>query len=69
MPTTKVQLPRLAKAKEVAAATGLPLARIYELARLNQMPVIRLGRAMRFDVQAVAEWLRNGGTGNGRTVA
>lgn len=58
-------LPRLATAKEVAAATGLSLPRVYELARLGYMPVIRLGRSMRFDLATVAAWLRGGGTDNG----
>ena len=60
-PSTVV-LPRLLTAHAVAAQTGLPLARIYELARAGDMPVIRFGRAMRFDPNAVAEWLNNGGT-------
>lgn len=55
-------LPRLMTAKEVATETGLPLARIYFLARTGEMPVIRLGRAMRFDAEAVSEWLAAGGT-------
>ncbi len=55
-------LPRLLKAKELHDQTDLPLARIYELARTGQLPVIRLGRAMRFDPVEVAAWLRNGGT-------
>ncbi len=58
-------LPRLLKAQEVAGQTGLPLARVYELAREGQLPHVRLGRALRFDPTAVAEWLRNGGTRDG----
>ncbi|MFC1575651.1 helix-turn-helix domain-containing protein [Gemmatimonadota bacterium] len=56
------QLPRLATAREVSEATGLPLSRVYELGRTGQLPAIRLGRAMRFDLETVAEWLRRGGT-------
>ena len=60
-------LPRLAKAPEIAAAIDLRLPRVYELARTGRMPTIKLGRSMRFDPEAVAEWLRAGGTdGNGR---
>jgi excisionase family DNA binding protein len=58
-------LPRLLHAKEVADATGLPLARVYELSRNGEMPVIRLGRAMRFNPQEVAAWFASGGTKNG----
>lgn len=59
---TDTTLPRLLTAKEVSSATGIPLARIYQMAREGQMPVIRLGRAMRFDPAAVSEWLAAGGT-------
>ena len=55
-------LPRLLTAREVAQM-GLPLSRVYELARTGKLPVIRFGRAMRFDPNALAEWLANGGTG------
>jgi excisionase family DNA binding protein len=59
-------LPRLATAKEISDQTGLTLPRVYELARTGQMPVVKLGRAMRFDPEIVAEFFRNGGTaGNG----
>ena len=62
------ELPRLLKAPEIAQATGLPLARVYALARRGDMPVIRLGRAMRFDPHQVAEFFRAGGTnGNGNS--
>ncbi len=55
-------LPRLWTARELAERTRIPLARIYELGRTGRMPVIRLGRAMKFDPEAVAAWLRDGGT-------
>jgi len=52
-----VVLPRLWRAKDVADATGEDLQRIYILARTGKMPVIRLGRSIRFDPAAVREWL------------
>ena len=59
---TTTQLPRLISARDVADQTGLPLARVYQLAREDRMPCIRLGRAMRFDGDAVRAWLADGGT-------
>ena len=55
-------LPRLLTARQVAEDTGLPLARVYELAREGAMPCVRLGRAMRFDAEELRSWLANGGT-------
>ena len=65
------ELPRLLTAEEVAAATGLPLARVYELARDGSMPCVRLGRAVRFSAPALCQWIENGGTAstNGEVIA
>lgn len=54
---------RLHNAQEIAAARGIPLWRVYELAREQGMPHIRLGRSLRFDPAAVDDWLKAGGTG------
>ena len=59
---TTTRLPRLISARDVADQTGLSVARVYELAREARMPCIRLGRAMRFDGDAVRAWLADGGT-------
>lgn len=58
------ELPRLLTADEVARQTGLSKGRIYELAREEDMPHVRLGRAVRFDPVAVREWIASGGTGS-----
>lgn len=58
-----VGLRRCITAMEVSTQTGIPLPRIYQLAREGHLPVVRLGRAMRFDPEAVAQWLSAGGTG------
>ena len=55
-------LPRLITAAELAASTGIPKSRVFELAREGELPCIRLGRAMRFDPEAVRAWLDAGGT-------
>jgi len=57
-------LPRLMTAQDVARDTGIPLARVYELARDGDLPHVRLGRALRFDAEAVRRWLAAGGTGH-----
>ncbi len=60
--TTPNLLPRLLKAREVADATGLAPARVYELCREGHFPCIRFGRSLRFDAQVVRDWLPLGGT-------
>ena len=60
-------LRRLARADEVVEATGISKPRLYELCRRGQIPHIKLGRSVRFDVRAVAGWLAAGGTSENRT--
>jgi len=57
-PAARPTQPRLATAKEVAAAFSLRLDRVYELARTRSIPSVHVGkRAMRFDVEAVRKAL------------
>jgi len=49
--------PRFVTAKELATLLSLRLDRVYELARTGRIPSIRIGRAMRFDVDAVRKAL------------
>jgi excisionase family DNA binding protein len=44
--STDTQLPRLMRAREVSEQTGLSLARIYELARRDEIPHVRVGRSI-----------------------
>jgi excisionase family DNA binding protein len=53
---------RLITAKEVAAAMQIPLARVYELTRQNLIPCVRVGRQIRFDEDALRNWVARGGT-------
>lgn len=55
-------LPRLLTAQEVAKATGLPLHRVYELARRGALPHVRLGRSLRFSAQSLLAWIDRGGS-------
>lgn len=60
---------RLIQAKRASEVLSVSLARLYELARLGIIPVVRLGpRQIRFDEDALTEWVRQGGLqaeGNG----
>ena len=57
-PAARPTQPRLATAKEVAAAFSLRLDRVYELARTRSIPSVHVGkRSMRFDVDAVRKAL------------
>ena len=53
---------RLLTAKEVSVAMQIPLARVYELARQNLIPTVRVGqRQIRFNEEALSEWAERGG--------
>lgn len=53
---------RLQTAEEVALRLGISRWRVYELARTHKLPVVRLGRSKRFDLGAIEEFIRGGGT-------
>lgn len=61
------ELNRLLTATELSGATGIPKSRVFQLAREGKLPCIRLGRAMRFDPEAVHHWLAAGGTASDET--
>lgn len=70
MPNTETPtatLPSLLTAREVAAQTGLSVARIYEGGREGWLPCVRLGRAMRFQASALADFFASGGTTDPKT--
>ncbi len=47
---------------EVAGILRIDRQRVYELARRNAIPVIRLGeRQYRFDAEAIRQWMESGG--------
>ena len=53
---------RLLKASQVAEKYQLPLARVYELVRLEVLPYVRFGeRQLRFDEEVLNAWIKNGG--------
>lgn len=61
-PTAATSLPRLLTADEVAPYLRVPTARVYEMARLDLIPAIRMKRQVRFLEAALLEWLKRGGT-------
>jgi len=49
-------------ADEVAEILRVDRQRVYELARRDAIPVIRLGeRQYRFDAEAIRQWIKRGG--------
>lgn len=49
-------------ADEVAAMLRVDRQRVYELARRDAIPVIRIGdRQYRFDAEAIRQWIERGG--------
>lgn len=52
----------LGTADDVAAILNTPLSSVYEKGRRGQLPgVVRLGRSMRFDLDALEAWIAKGG--------
>ena len=50
-------------ADEVAEMLRVDRQRVYELARRNAIPVIRIGeRQYRFDSEAIKHWIERGGS-------
>jgi len=53
-------------AKDVSVQLNIPLARVYELTRRNKIPVLRLGdKQLRYDPEALREWIKHGCTASG----
>jgi len=48
---------RLLKADEVAEVLQVPKPRVYELARQQVLPAVRIGRQIRFRQEAIEMWL------------
>lgn len=61
MQTLSQQLKRLLRVPEVARILDVPETRVYEMARQGLLPVVRLGRQIRIDREALDEFIRNGG--------
>jgi len=55
---------RLLTAPEVAAILRVKTARVYEMSRIKILPTVRMGRQVRYDEDALREWIRAGGLGS-----
>jgi excisionase family DNA binding protein len=54
-----IRVPRLLRAKELAATLNVPLWRIYELVDHGKAPPsMRIGKTLRFPEDGVVEWIR-----------
>jgi excisionase family DNA binding protein len=57
---------RLMRVPDVAKTLGVTAWRVYDLARQGVLPpgvVVRLGREVRVDAEALEAWVRAGGAG------
>lgn len=53
---------KLLRVQHVARRLDLPEASVYAMARENRLPgVVRIGRHIRFDPEAIEEFIKNGG--------
>jgi excisionase family DNA binding protein len=57
----EVILMRLLTAKQVAPILQVTEARVYEMSRENLLPTVRMGRQVRYDEEALINWIRAGG--------
>ena len=53
-----IRVPRLLRAKELAAALNVPLWRIYEFVDEGKAPPsMRIGKTLRFPEDSIVEWI------------
>ena len=48
---------RLLNVKEAAMFLGLKVATVYKKARLRELPYVKVGRALRFDLEALQRFI------------
>lgn len=62
---TTNNMTRLLTAEEVAGILSVSTARVYDLARRNAIPALKLGqRQVRFDETALRKWIALASVGN-----
>ena len=54
---SEASLVRLLKAKEVAAILGLGRSKVYEMTERGELPVVRIGTAVRVPLGALMKWI------------
>ena len=55
---TRIETSNLTKAEDTAYAVGLSKFTLYKLAKKNEIPHYRCGKAIRFDVNEVKAWMK-----------
>jgi excisionase family DNA binding protein len=48
---------RLLNVAEAAAFLGLKVDTVYKMARLRQLPSVKVGRSLRFDIEALERFI------------
>ena len=48
---------RLVKVEEAARYLGLEVDTVYKKARLRELPSVKVGRALRFDIEALGRFI------------
>lgn len=51
----------LLTARQLSEILNVPVARVYELARTKMIPVVRVGRSVRFPEDKLRQWIDSGG--------
>jgi excisionase family DNA binding protein len=51
-------VPRLLRATEVATVLGLGRSKVYDMMKRGQLPVVRIGKAVRVPAHALEEWIK-----------
>lgn len=59
--------PRMLVAREVAPILRVSVWQVYVMARTGQLPVLHVGRAVRFPEAELLEWIRRRGTNHDTT--
>jgi excisionase family DNA binding protein len=54
-------LKKLERAEVVASQLGMSKQAVYEAVRLGLIPAVRVGRRVRFDLDALSNWIQRGG--------
>ena len=57
--TTKCDEPVLLNVSEVAKILGLGRSKIYEMTNSGELPVVRIGTAVRVPKKALLEWIES----------
>ncbi len=52
---------KLLTVEEVAEMLGMSRERVYQLTREGIIPVVKIGRSLKYSEKALIEWIENGG--------